>query len=195
MKNLRILPLLAIVLFLAACQTARYNSQVAEDVIYANFDTYAFLPDNDTVEFSIYDSEIVYDKTVAKVKEEMDQRGYRLDPENPDLLIMIHYMFERDTERVYDPLYPSYSYYYPGFVVSPWFSYYYIGFNSIPEIYGPGWKQVKYTEGTIAVDIIREEDQKLIWRGWSEDRINPRTFTSDIQRYIEKIFNQYPVDD
>ncbi|MCF8234243.1 MAG: DUF4136 domain-containing protein [Bacteroidales bacterium] len=195
MKNSSTFWSILIVLFFGACVTGSYNYQVAENVNFNKFKTFAFLPDNDTADFSVYDSEIVQDKTMAGIREEMRERGYTLDPENPDLLVMTHYMFERETDTYYNPVYPSYDYYYPGLVIDPWYSYYYVGFNTIPQISGPGWGQINYTEGTLVVDVINAENNKLLWRGWSKDRINPKRFTQKIKTYIERIFEKYPVED
>lgn len=193
MKLYTFIQILIIATFIVSCGTAKYNSQVAEDVNFNEFETFAILPENDTNDFSVYDSEIVRDKTMKNVKAEMMQRGYDLDTENPDLLVMIHYMFSREKETIYDPIYPTYDYYTPGFVVTPWNTFYYVDFRTIPRIYGDGFREVKYTEGTIVIDVINAGNSKLLWRGWSEDRVDPLTFTEDIRIYIENIFDNYPI--
>ena len=193
MKHVKSLSTAIVILFLAGCATAVYNYQAAENVDFQQFETYAFLPDVDTNHFSVLDSEIVHEKTLESIKEEMDQRGYTLDTDVPDLLILPHYLFSREKELIYDPIYPTYDYYYPGFIITPWHRYYYAGYHTIPRINGPGWREVRYTEGTIVVDIINTENNRLIFRGWSEDRIDPRSFTRDVEYYIENIFKNYPV--
>lgn len=176
-----------------ACTSLVFNYQVAENVDFEEFETFAILPDNDTADFSVYNSDIVKDKTVVNIKEEMLDRGYKLDPENPDLLVKPYYMFVRETEKYYEPLYPSYDYYIPGIIITPWAPLYYVHYSRIPRIDGNGLREVKYTEGTIVVDVINAENNKLIWRGWLEDRINPITFTEDIPGYIDRIFLNYPL--
>lgn len=187
--------MLAVALLLGGCTTARYSYQVSENVDFTDFETYAILPANDTMGFSVYKSDIIHEKTVANIREEMSERGYSLETEDPDLLVLPHYMFEEQSELYYDPIYPPYTYWYPGWVVTPWYPYYYMGYQAVPSIDGTGYRQIEYTEGTIVIDVINQETNKLLWRGWSEDRVDPRRFTDDISMYVENIFETYPVND
>jgi hypothetical protein len=196
MKTHNLFYLLAIIFAFSACGTAKYYQQTAENVNFNEYKTYAFLPPSDTSEFSVYNSGIVQEETVQNIKEQMNARGYELDAEDPDLLVLPHFLFERRTETVYDPVYPTYDYWFPGFYVNPWYVYYYPGYTAIPRIDGAGMREVNYTEGTIVIDIVENRDgHKLIWRGWSEDRINPNTFTREIDTYINQIFEKFPIDE
>lgn len=195
MRLLKLLWIIPIAVILGYCSTAFYNYQVADDADFGEYETFAFLPDNDTSEFSVYNSQIVKDKTMRSIQDEMTDRGFSLNNEDPDLLIYLHYLFSRGTEMVYDPVSPSYSYYIPGLIITPWNTFYYVDYATVPRIDGNGLREVQYTEGTIAVDVIDAETNKLLWRGWSEDRIDPQSFTKDVQKYIENIFKNFPVEE
>ena len=186
--------LAALLLIFSSCGTARYYQQTADNANFGQYETYAFLPASDTTEFSVYNSGIVQENTVNAINEEMKQRGFTLDSENPDLLILTHYMFDRRMEKVYNPAYSTYDYWHPGFYVNPWYDYYYPGYVGITRIDGPGMRQIKYTEGTMVIDVIEnKESHRLLWRGWSEDVINPNTFTHEVGYYINRIFQKFPV--
>lgn len=188
--------LLALLVAISSCGTARYFQQTADNVDFGKYKTFAFLPRTDTAEFSLYNSGIVQENTVKDISGEMERRGFKLDAENPDLLILPHFMFERKHQTVYDPVYPNYDYWYPGFYVNPWFGYYFPGYVGISKIDGAGIRQIDYTEGTMVIDVIENADgHRLIWRGWSNDRINPNTFTHEVGYYINHIFEKFPVEE
>ncbi len=186
--------LLAVLVLATSCGTARYYQQTAADVDFKKYKTFAFLPREDTAEFSLYNSEIVQEHTTKFITEEMKQRGFMLDADDPDLLVLSHFMFERKYQQIYEPIYPTYSYWYPGFYVYPWYPYYYPGYNGIPEVDGDGMREIAYTEGTMVIDVIENKDgHRLIWRGWTEDRINPQVFSREVGFYINRIFKKFPV--
>jgi len=183
-------------IIVSSCGTARYFQQTAENVNFDQYKTYAFLPDVDTAEFAAYNSGIVQENTVKYIREEMDQRGFELDAENPDLLILPHFMFKRKYKTVYTPTNATYDYWTPGFYVNPWFGYYYPGYVGVGRIDGEGMKEIEYTEGSMVIDVIENKvGHRLLWRGWSTARINPNTFTHDVRYYINGIFEKFPVEE
>jgi len=130
-----------------------------------------------------------------------------LDRENPDVLINLHLKLKDRQETVVEryPLTSTYTYYYPqmdptlGTPVHPQLgpqysdSYYYPHYTRISTICGTEMRQIEYTEGTVVIDIIPTSDSYLVWRGRSQETIDPNAASSDLQFVIEEIFREYPV--
>ena len=192
MKTINILKMTLLVFVALACSQAMYHFQVAENADFTKYETFAFLPATDDSPFTVYDNEIVRDTTIGYIKGEMEERGYTLDTLNPGLLILPHYMFEREVANYYAPIRSTYTYYTPGLILTPHGAYYYRNYQTVPLVDGGNMRQVTYTEGTIVVDVIDAGSDKLLWRGWSEDRIDPNTFFSDIELYVNNIFRNFP---
>lgn len=191
--------LLAIVLLLliAGCATTTaIYTDITSDVDFTQYKTYAWLPPvGDTTNgLSLFDNEIINEKIMAEVNEEMKIRGFEVDSENPDLLVNVHTSYEEKEEKALPPFYSTYDYYYPDFYYpGPWYPYYYNGYTGITRIRGYEMNTIRYTEGIIVVDIIEQKDSKLIWRGWVEDQINRYTLSDDIRGYIKNIFERFPI--
>lgn len=86
--------------------------------------------------------------------------------------------------NLYNPSYyiNHYPYYSPyGFPVGP--SYH---VNSFAQA-------VKYTEGTLILDVIDRKTGELIWRGWNKEPLtDPATYERDLPGEITSIFRKYP---
>lgn len=124
----------------------------------------------------------------------MAVRGYSINVENPDLLILTHTMFQEREEYVRTPVYSSYSYFGPGFYAGPWYNYYYLGYTSIPQVVGYDIEKIDYVEGRIVIDIIDRKENKVVWRGWSKgEKDDPKEVQEDLKETIDEIFEEYPV--
>jgi len=184
------------ILAVMSCRTSAEYSYIKKEVDFSQYETYAYLPTVDSTESqSLYDNEIVLERVRASVNEQLQERGFSPDPENADILVHIHKMFEEETQNIRTPVYDSYQYYYPGFRLGYWNPYYYTYYNRVPYVYGSyEIEEVEYTEGTIIIDVIDSENNNLIWRGWSEDVTRTAYFVEDIRNYVKNIFDNFPVD-
>lgn len=159
------------------------------------FETYAYLPTSDTVDYDQLTDEIVQEKTMTAINSQMQEIGYTIDKDNPDLLVKTHVMMDTDIETYADPVYSTYNYYYPGFRAGFTSPYYYTGYNAVPEVVGYEIDAVPYTEGTMVVDIINTKTNEIVWRGWAEEEtITTENFEDDLKNYIDKIFEEFPVE-
>lgn len=167
------------------------NTETVSGVDYSKYSTYAYLPSGDTVS-----SRAVFnDAVIREVNQEMQVRGYRLDTQDPDLLVLVKSMYEQESTLERRPVYTSYDYYTPGFA-SPTAlnSYYYTGYNTIPRLAGSAIREVEYTEGTFVVDVIDASAKEIIWRGWSETPVDPMALESSVRAYVDNIYEEYPVE-
>lgn len=180
---------------LTACTSRKVYSDYVEGIDFNQFKTFAWLPstEGDSSE-DLYNNEIVISNIQKQVNDEMKARGLEVNTENPDLLILLHLNFQQREELVRTPIYSSYNYYYPGFYAGPGYPYYYYYYNTVPSISGYDIRPVEFTQGTIVVDVVRAETKELIWRGWSETRIDdPEKFKKQIQKTVQGIYKEYPV--
>ena len=161
----------------------------------SNYKTYAYLPTSDTVNYRDLQEDMVEEVVMNEINSEMQEIGYSVNKDQPDLLIKTHVMFEQEESTVTDPVYTDYPYYYPGYSVGYASPYYYTGYNTIPRIAGYDVDEITYTEGTIAIDVIDAKTNEIIWRGWAENPISPDNFASEVKGYVDEVFEEYPVED
>jgi hypothetical protein len=115
---------------------------------------------------------------------EMNRKGYTLNTEQPDIIMLF------DT-RVEDRV--SYSQT-PQTSVG-------IGFGG-PGYYGSMYAPVaggdyvphNYQQGMLFIEMYETQTQKLLWRGWAEDKITRKSdIESDIRTAVRHIFMRLPV--
>ncbi len=177
----------------AGCSSTQVYSDQVKGADFSAYKTYAWLPNGkDTTDNDILDNEITYQNIRQAADKEMAERGYILDAQNPDLLLLAHTMFEEKQELVQSPLYSSYNYNYPYHSFGAMYPYYYSGYASAPYIAGYGINQVNYTEGTVVIDVVERRKNNLIWRGWSEERIDDYRDANELYKNVEDIFEKYP---
>jgi hypothetical protein len=197
MKFIKIFSMLLVatcLIIISGCSTTRAYSDAREGVNFTQFQSFAWLPDSDSIQEDIYDNQIVRENIRSHITSELKDRGYSVNSENPDLLVLMHVNFEDKEELLRSPIYSSYGYYYPGFYAGPGYPYYYNYYGSVPYVSGYDIRTVEFTEGTIVVDIIKADTKELIWRGWSETRIDdPDHFRKDINASVDEIFDEYPL--
>lgn len=180
----------------SGCRRGNVHANKAKGKDFTAYRTYAWLPVEDTVGGrNVLDNEILLENIRHEVNNQLQARGMVIDTRNPDVLLNAHTNFERRQEILTSPLYSGLSLGYPGLFYGP-----------VHPLY-PGWgwgnmgflrydvQQTYFTEGTIVVDMIDRSTNQLVWRGWSETRIDrPRRFERRLSRNIERIFNEFPVE-
>jgi hypothetical protein len=167
------------------------NTDKAEDVNLKNYSTFAYLPSGDSVQNRV----VMEERVIAEVRQEMEGRGYKLDADNPDLVVLVKAMYEEEERLRREPYYTSYDYYSPRFysptTLSP---YYYRGYATIPRVTGYNIREIEYTEGTFVVDVIDRENNRIVWRGWSSTSVDPMNLETSIREYVDNIYDEYPIE-
>ncbi|AHM59440.1 putative lipoprotein [Flammeovirgaceae bacterium 311] len=182
--------LAVVFLVLASCSPSVKTDQVS-DVNFTEFKTYAYLPSGETEsERAVFDESVI-----REVDQEMQARGYRLDTQEPDLLVLVKSMYEQEEELRRVPVATTYNYYGTGFRAPARLGpAYYPGYANYPTFTGYGIQEVEYTEGTFVVDVINRETGQIIWRGWSSTPVDPMELDSSIRSYVDNIFEEFPVE-
>jgi hypothetical protein len=158
-----------------------------------SFESYAFLPNQDTIQTSSYDNAQVNEIVIDEIRQNMDDLNYRLDRNQPDLLVYYHLMLDEEMSVNANPVYTNYSYYRPGFYVGPYYrNYAYNNYFTVPRIAGNSVQQVPYKEGTIVIDLINRRTNEIVWRGRAEDVITPGNLDEELRAYVNAIFERLP---
>lgn len=185
--------MLIAILLITGCTDNVHTTYMDLSVDLTQYKTYAFLPPGDKYNEGM--NEMAYAELRDKTIEELTQLKYELNPENPDFLVLIHVNFGADT--MVEELPASYTYYgeefYEGLFID---DYYYPDFTVITEIDPtPGIRLVRYTYGTVVVDIIDTKTKKIVWRGWdieSDFGYDPDELIEDAKSGIDEIFDWFP---
>jgi hypothetical protein len=187
--------LILITLFAFGCANVKTDKMASADL--SEFDTYAWLPivkagDQVPVVNEGYNQAIM-----QETNNELQSRGYEIDTANPDFYVQVHAMLDEETDVQYDPLAGNYSFYGTGFGTPFYSPYYYTGYNTLTPItpYDVGTVDVvDYTQGRVVVDIVEADNNKVVWRGWLNQSMGDNPEASEIQEYLDEIFDEYPVE-
>lgn len=157
------------------------------------FSSYAFLPNQDTIRTSKYDNAFVNEVVIDEINQNMQAQDYRLDRNQPDLLVYYHLMMDEEVAVNASPVYTNYSYYRPGYYVGPYYrNYAYNNYFTVPRLAGTAIEQIPYKEGTIVIDIINRRTNEIVWRGRANDIITPTNLEEKLRAYVNAIFEEFP---
>ncbi len=167
------------------------NKRTSRDL--SNYSSYSFLPNQDTIKNSTYDNAYVNEIVIDEINQNMQEENYRLERNQPDLLVYYHLMFDEEMAVNASPVYTNYSYYRPGYYVGPYYrNYLYNNYFTVPRVAGTGIEQIPYKEGTIVIDLIDRRTNEIVWRGKANDVVDPANLEAELRSYIEAIFEEYP---
>lgn len=159
----------------------------------SSFSSYAFLPNQDTIQTSTYNNARVNEVVIDAIRNNMQEKNYRLDRNQPDLLVYYHLMMDEENAVNANPVYTNYSYYRPGHYVGPYYrNYIYNNYFTVPRIVGTNIQQLPYKEGTLVIDLIDRRTNEIVWRGSAEDVIEPNNLESELRNYVNAIFQRLP---
>ncbi len=116
------------------------------------------------------------------LKSHLEKKGFVLDEESPDFLVgyigVSKYSlktteFGLDTQGGPDPSYQSYGHWRP--------------------FYKTGSDSNLKREGTLMIDLVDPDTNKLIWRGTARDTVsNPKKGSKKVTNAIKKLINKFP---
>ena len=191
--HLKFTGLLVLFSFLLVSCGPRVNTSKKTAKNMDTYSSYAFLPNQDTIRTSKYDNAFVNEVVIDEINENMQDLDYRLDRNQPDLLVYYHLMMDEDVAVNASPVYTNYSYYRPGYYVGPYYrNYAYNNYFTVPRLAGTTIQQIPYREGTIVVDIIDRRTNEIIWRGRANDVITPTNLEEKLRTYVNAIFEEFP---
>lgn len=168
------------------CVTASHV-EVAQGVNFDNYKTFGWTNNNGVNKTGRADNDIVDNNIKNSVSAELEKKGWQETDQKPDVLldynVTVHKGVRKETE-------PVYGYPYTGYFYSPWrhrMAYYYNpGFFSVYHTYN-----VPFKEGTLTVNMVDANTNKLVWQGWATGDITSKSITSkEAQSDVKSIFKK-----
>ena len=175
--------LLLVALLLAACATGpRVRTDYDPSADFSRYRTWGFYKPI-AMEESGY-STWISDRIKDNVRREMEARGYRYVESDPDLQVNFQGIVREKTD-VWSVPRTDYQYFY---------SYRRRSYFAVPFWYDE--TQVnQYTEGTLTVDLVDAERNRMVWTGAAIGRVTrktPQERLAEVDTAIASIFAQYP---
>ena len=181
--DFRHVAVLLVALLLAACATGpRVRTDYDPSADFSRYRTWGFYKPI-AMEESGYSSWIS-DRIKDDVRREMEARGYRYVDSDPDLQVNFQGIVREKTD-VWSVPRTDYQYFY---------SYRRRSYFAVPVWYDE--TQVnQYTEGTLTVDLVDAERNRMVWTGAAIGRVTrktPQERLAEVDTAIASIFAQYP---
>lgn len=173
----------ALALLLAGCATGpRITSEVDPEADFGSYRTFGFYTPL-ALEKEGYATPTT-DRIKAATRAQLESRGYTYTTQQPDLWVNLNaYMQERTDVTSYPTV--DYNYYY--------------SYRSRTYFAMPYWRdqtQVhQYTEGTLNVDLVDRQKNRLVWEGIAVGRVaklKPAERAARIDSTLAEIFARYP---
>lgn len=173
----------ALAAMLAACATGpRVRTDYDPGADFGQYRTWGFY-DPIAMEESGY-STWISDRIKDDVRREMEAHGYRYTEEDPDLRVNFQGIV-RERTNVWSVPRTDYHWFY---------SYRRRAYFAVPYWYDE--TQVsQYTEGTLTVDLVDAERNRMVWTGAAIGRVvqrSPQEKAAEIDQAIAAIFAEYP---
>jgi hypothetical protein len=170
-------------LVLAACATGpRVRTDYDPTADFGRYQTWGFYKPI-AMEESGY-STWISDRIKDNVRREMEARGYRFTESDPDLLVNFQGIVREKTDVWTTPR-TDFQYFY---------SYRRRAYFAVPVWYDE--TQVsQYTEGTLTVDLVDADRNRMVWTGAAIGRVINRTpaqKAAEVDAAIAGIFAKYP---
>jgi len=119
----------------------------------------------------------------ASTKAEMQSRGFTFTENNPDLLINFN---QETTDKQYVRQIPTTTGGYYGYRGHVYYDTW-VGFEPYIE---------NYQQGTLTIDIVERQQNKMVWQGVAVDVINPdnlKHLDTTVPTLVNAIFKQFPI--
>ncbi len=179
--------------FLMSCGS---GSNISKDSArkLKNYDTYSYLPNQDTILNRDYDNDRVHEVIISTINNNMSSEDFAIDNRQPDVLIYVHTMFDEKVDVNANPVYTNFSYYRPGLYIGPYYEdYTYENYFTIQRIGADdAVKQLPYKEKSIVIDFIDRRTNQILWRGTADEEIGSRRLERDLRNYVDEIFKKFP---
>jgi hypothetical protein len=173
----------ALALLLAGCATGpRITSEVDPEADFGSYRTFAFYTPL-ALEKEGYATPTT-DRIKAAARAQLESRGYTYTTQQPDLWVNLNaYLQERTDVTSYPTV--DYSYYY--------------SYRARAYFAMPYWRDQthvrQYTEGTLNVDLVDRQKNRLVWEGIAVGRVaklKPAERAARIDSTLAEIFARYP---
>ena len=158
-----------------------------------NYQTYAYLPNTGFNSATMESDQDINQVVLETVNMNLENAGYTLDTENPDLLVLINSTTNIEENQKTEADYASYPYD-PGVTaVSPLYSnYFYSGFTNFGPITGYDVNTYQYQEGAVDINLVDSKTKELVWSGQTSGAIVNAANLEAQEELINQIFSEFP---
>lgn len=193
--NLRNLFFLAITFSVFACGP-RVNTTKTTNKDLSNYKTFAYLPNSNFDDLDKgYDNTDVGMAVIESVNTNMQQLGYNLDRNKPDLLVLLSTSTDTETNVTKEPVYATYpNYYGRTYGVSPYYqNYYYNGYSGYNRLIGYDTDVNTYEEGTLRLSLVDSKTKNVVWKGTASNSIySSQNDSKAIAKFVDDMFANFP---
>ena len=190
-----------------SCASTTVYSDVSTGVNFNTYKSFAWLPKTHDADQknSTFDNEIIENNIKNLTSGELKNRGFKVDINEPDLLLDFYISVANKVDHVTTPIYghpynygfnqQTYNGNYSNNIYSNNNSYYnnnsYLNMNTVV---GYSTQNIPYQEGTLTILIIDRKENKLIWKGWSVGTLyDEQSFEYELPSDIRRLFKQFPI--
>ena len=173
-------------LILSGCTTASHV-EVAQGVNFNNYKTFGWANDNGMKKSGRADNDIIDNNIKNSVSSELEKKHWQETDQKPDVMLDYNVTVRKGVKKETEPVY---GYPYTGYFYSPWS-------HRRAYYYNPGFFRgyhsynVPFKEGTLTVNMVEANTNKLIWQGWATGDITSKSITSkEAQTDIKSIFKK-----
>lgn len=182
---MKVLQFIVVLALLAGCSSQKnltVDSGVNQDANFEEYRTYAWATsaaDESNLKYSNNDP-VLKDQIKSAIEYEMEARGYRMDENNPDLLLNFR-VFEEDTE-------------FTGFS----------GANQDEDYWGMGVQSggvrpqddariFNLEKGTLFVSLVDKANSTLVWQGFVSGVLDDDTSanTAQVREAVNTVFSEF----
>ena len=194
MKLFKSILIILITASLYSCGPAVATVKTTDDNLNS-YRSFSYLPNAALQMPNKSTSEGVNSIIIQSVNDNMIDAGYKLDRDNPDLLVLVSTKVNEETEVEKDPIYASYGYYNrPGIRVNSYYNnYYYYGYTKYPTVVGYDTDTYNYKEGTLVIYLVDKETNETVWKGASSTSIYDSGNIEAMTQLVNAIFKEYPL--
>ncbi|WP_299526703.1 DUF4136 domain-containing protein [Winogradskyella sp.] len=187
---------LGLLIFIGCASSIKSKTYIKDD--FTNFKTFAYLPNTsfNIGEFNAEADTSIEESLIATMNHKMVEKGFSVDTNNPDLLVLLSTSKEIKTnlENTNTSYVQSPS---SGHIISPGGPNYITEISSAYKRYYNNSEEVlfnkPYKKGTLIVQVFSTATKELAWVGIAEDfkaHISDQTL---MNRMINEIFKEFPV--
>lgn len=182
-------------LLIVGCGSTNVQTAKTTDKDLSNYNSFAYLPNaNPDIAGEDYNNEEVNTAVIEVINMNMQEAGYNLDREEPDLLVLVSTKVDSEIASRTQPVYAGYPYRSGVTTVSPFYSpYYYRGYNNFNRVVGYDTDTYEYEEGTLVINLVDRETRETVWKGVASDNIYTQGTTDAIRGLVNDIFDEYPL--
>ena len=183
-QRIKAVSIAAFVLLLAACASSgpRITSEVDPQADFGKYRSFAFYSPL-ALENAGYATPTT-DRIKAAARAQLESRGYTYSATQPDLWVNLNAYMQEKTDVSSIPT-VDYDYYY--------------SYRARSYVAVPYWRDQtsvrQYTEGTLNVDLVDRQKNRLVWEGIAVGRIaklKPEERAARIDATMAEIFAAYP---